>query len=40
MNTGKKHFDLALRNAVAGIREVSKGGLGSPPLAHDLAGKV
>ena len=40
MNTGKKHFDLARRNGVAGTREVSKGGLGGLPLAHDLARKV
>ena len=30
MNTGKKHFDLARRNGVAGTREVSKGGPGRP----------
>ncbi len=40
MNTGKKHFDLTRGNAVAGTREVSKGGLGGLPLAHDLARKV
>ena len=28
MNTGKRHFDLTRGNAVAGIREVSKGGRG------------
>ena len=28
MNTGKKHFNLTRGNAVAGIREVSKGGRG------------
>jgi hypothetical protein len=37
MNTGKKHFDLARRNGVAGIREVPKGGPGGLPLAHDFA---
>ena len=40
MNTGKKRFDLTRGNAVAGTREVSKGGLGGLPLAHDLARKV
>ena len=40
MNTGKKHFDLTRGNAVAGTREVSKGGRGGLPLAHDLARKV
>ena len=30
MNTGKKRFNLTGRNAVAGTREVSKGGLGKP----------
>ena len=30
MNTGKKHFCLALRNVFAGTREVSKGGPGRP----------
>ena len=40
MNTGKKHYDLTRRNAVAGTQEVSKGGLGGLPLAHDLARKV
>lgn len=40
MNTGKKHFDLAQRNGAAGTREVSKGGPGDLPLAHDLARKV
>ena len=40
MNTGKKCFDLTQRNAVAGTLEVSKGGRGSLPLAHDLAHKV
>ena len=37
MNTGKKHYDLTRRNAVAGTQEVSKGGLGGLPLAHDFA---
>ena len=37
MNTGKKHFDLTSRNGVAGTREVSKGGPGGLPLAHDFA---
>lgn len=40
MNTGRKHFDLAQRNGVAGTREISKGGPGDLPLAHDLARKV
>jgi hypothetical protein len=40
MNTGKKHFCLTRENAVAGTREVSKGGRGGLPLAHDLACKV
>ena len=40
MNTGKKHFDPTRRNGVAGTREVSKGGRGDLPLAHDLARKV
>ena len=40
MNTGKKHFDPARRNGAAGTREVSKGGPGGLPLAHDLARKV
>ena len=30
MNSGKKHFDLTRGNAVAGTREVSKGGPGRP----------
>ena len=40
MNTGKKHFDLTQRNGAAGTWEVSKGGPGGLPLAHDLARKV
>ena len=40
MNTGKKRFDLTRENAVAGTQEVSKGGPGGLPLAHDLARKV
>ena len=40
MNTGKKLFDLTRENAVASALEVSKGGRGGLPLAHDLAGKV
>ena len=40
MNTGKKRFDLTRENAVAGTLEVSKGGRGGLPLAHDLARKV
>jgi len=37
MNTGKKHFCPPRGNGVAGTREVSKGGLGGLPLAHDFA---
>lgn len=40
MNTGKKHFDPMRGNAVAGTPEVSKGGRGGLPLAHDLARNV
>jgi hypothetical protein len=40
INTGKKRFDLTRENAAAGTLEVSKGGRGGLPLAHDLARKV
>jgi hypothetical protein len=40
MNTGNKHCDLTQGNAVGGTREVSKGGPGGLPLAHDLARNV
>jgi hypothetical protein len=40
MNTGKKHFRPTHGNGVADTREVSKGGPGGLPLAHDLARKV
>ena len=40
MNTGKKRFDLPRGKAAAGTLEVSKGGRGGLPLAHDLARKV
>ena len=36
----QSHFDLTRENAIAGTLEVSKGGRGGLPLAHDLAGKV
>ena len=37
MNTGKKHFWPTRGNGVVGIQEVSKGGPGGLPLAHDFA---